>query len=104
MLKEKKPRLKLTEIVLVHFGSVAESAEPDLGRIVTVNEERSGMDYLLGRDRHVRVDDRTGLSFLEIPIELGATQIRKDQRLLNHLWRRREDRHRALFLLDHLPD
>src|SRR6185312_8474805 len=78
MLEQEQARLELSEIVFVDLGCVAESTERDPGRKVLVNEERRRVDYLFGGNRHVAIDAGAGLPFLEVPVELGAAQIREN--------------------------
>src|SRR5437764_6108594 len=104
MLKQKQPRLEFAEVVLVDFGGVAQSSQSDARRIVPGDKECGGVDYLLSRNRHIAIDRTARFSFLVVPIKLCAAQIRKDQRLLNHLRRGGEYRHRCLVLANHISD
>src|SRR5712691_7274261 len=55
LLGKKKPSLEFPEVVVVDLRRVGECAQRDARRIVALQEECGGMDYLLGGCRHVLV-------------------------------------------------
>jgi hypothetical protein len=104
VLEQQNAGLELTQVVLVDVPPDVRRWQYDRGRVIAAREVAVRVHHLLGRHGHPAERRLTLGVRLELAHELGAREIREDQRLLEDHRRRCKDRHRSLHLADHLTE